>query len=115
MRGGGGHPPFKPGEKPPAGAGRPAGVRSWSTVAREMFERGELNQEQIVKALARRCKQGNTKAIEIIFNRMDGNPLQSVRVEGELKTIQEMSEVDLLESIKRDQEEIAKLDSGEKA
>ncbi len=94
-RGGHPHPPFEPGHAPLPGGGRPKGMKNWATVAREEFEAGKITQAQIMRALLKRGKQGNTKAIEILMDRTDGKPLQPVRMEGELKTPRQMSEAEL--------------------
>ena len=111
-RGGHPHPPFEPGHAPLPGGGRPKGMKNWATVAREEFEAGKITQAQIMRALLKRGKQGNTKAIEILMDRTDGKPLQPVRMEGELKTIAEADEAALNGELQRVRDKLAEIARG---
>jgi len=63
--------PCKPGETHnPKGRGK--GVRNWDVVMREMFEAGEITQDDIVFEQAKRAKAGDLKAAEWMAERMDG-------------------------------------------
>lgn len=81
---------FQPGESGNP-AGRPKGSRNLSTILREMLsEEVEIEiegkkekcefQEAIVKQLLRKANKGNLRAIQEIFDRVDGKAKQQVDV-----------------------------------
>lgn len=52
--------------------GKPVGVKSWSTIYRELFESGKFSQLELAMVHAKKANKGNHKAFEMIQERMDG-------------------------------------------
>lgn len=67
--------------------GRPKGSRSWHTVLKERFAQGKITQEKVADAIIKKANRGNTKAAEMIWDRMDGKPKETHSVEGAAKII----------------------------
>lgn len=72
-------PPWKPTQSGNP-KGKPKGLRSWHTVLRERLESGKITMEQIGDAILKKAKRGDTKAIDLIWNRMDGKPKETIEV-----------------------------------
>lgn len=71
---------FKPGQSGNPN-GRPKGVKNWDVVMRELFEKGDYSQEDIVKIYIEQAKEGNIKAMEWLADRMDGKANEKVKHE----------------------------------
>lgn len=78
--------PWGPGESGNPG-GRPKGSRSWHTVLKERFAQGKITQEKVADAIIKKANRGNTKAAEMIWDRMDGKPKETHSVESTAKVI----------------------------
>jgi hypothetical protein len=84
--------PFKPGESGNA-AGRAKG-RSLTSVLRELVEatkcgakklpNGQQVVDVLVEVVLKQALRGNLKAIELIWDRLEGKPLAPIRPEGKL-------------------------------
>lgn len=85
--------PWKPGDPSPNPAGRPKGSRNLSTILREMLEEEiEVNidgvkerkklQDLIIRKLIKKANDGNLRAIEQIFDRVEGKPNQKIQQDG---------------------------------
>jgi hypothetical protein len=105
-------PPLKKGHAPLPGGGRPKGVKSWSVIMREAFERGEITQEDILKAHMKKAKDGDSKSFEIIMDRMDGKAMQPIRMSGEMKTIKEVDESELRNELGRIEDSLVETEKG---
>lgn len=76
--------------------GKPVGTKSLSTILKNMLEEEidvELEdgtkqkkpfQDVIIRALIKQAKKGNMKAIQEIFDRVEGRPNQSIQVDGDM-------------------------------
>lgn len=80
--------PFQPGESGNP-AGRPPGSRNLSTILKEMLEQEVLIdgekipfKDSIVKKLIKKANNGNLRAIQEIFDRMEGKAKQEMKIEG---------------------------------
>lgn len=71
--------PVQPGEvRNPKGRGK--GVRNWDVVMRELFEEGEITQDDIVLEQAKRAKEGDLKSAEWFAERMDGKSKERIGI-----------------------------------
>lgn len=80
--------PFQPGESGNP-SGRPLGTRNLSTILKEMLEQDvEVNGEKmpfkdsIIKKLIKKANDGNLRAIQEIFDRVEGKAKQEIKVDG---------------------------------
>ena len=67
-------------------AGKPKGARHLSTILLEAIKRvsddkGSSDDIEIVKALVTKAKSGDTKAIDIVFDRIEGKAPQKLEVD----------------------------------
>ena len=70
-------------------AGKPKGARHFSTLIREAIQKvaegdAEPTDILIVKKLAKKAKEGDLKAMDIVFDRVDGKAEQTINLDGEL-------------------------------
>lgn len=70
-------------------AGKPKGARHFSTLIREAITKvandtGDSDDKLIVKALVAKAKEGDLKAVDIVFDRVDGKAEQTITLDGEL-------------------------------
>lgn len=70
-------------------AGKPKGARHFSTLIREAIQKvadgdAEPTDILIVKQLAKKAKEGDLKAMDIVFDRVDGKAEQTINLDGEL-------------------------------
>lgn len=61
--------------------GRAKGVRLWRNVYRDLFESGRLKQDDIALSVAKQAKKGNVKAAALIYERMDGKPVEKIETQ----------------------------------
>lgn len=69
--------------------GKPKGARHFSTLIREAITKvandtGDSDDKLIVKALVEKAKEGDLKAVDIVFDRVDGKAEQTINLDGEL-------------------------------
>lgn len=69
--------------------GKPKGARHFSTLIREAIQKvaegdAEPTDILIVKQLAKKAKEGDLKAMDIVFDRVDGKAEQTINLDGEL-------------------------------
>jgi len=85
---------FKPGESGNP-SGRPRGSRNLSTILAEMLEEEiEITEagvkskkkfaDVIVRKLIRKANEGDIKAIQVIFDRTEGQAKQEIKINGEI-------------------------------
>lgn len=79
---------FQPGESGNP-AGRQPGSRNLSTILKEMLEQEVLVdgekipfKDSIIKKLIKKANNGNLRAIQEIFDRMEGKAKQEMKIEG---------------------------------
>lgn len=94
---------FKPGQSGNPN-GRPKGARSLSTILREMLEEEiDVNidgvksrkqfQEVIIRKLLKKANDGDMRAIEHIFDRIEGKAKQNLDVTSNGETVGQVQEV----------------------
>ena len=69
--------------------GKPKGARHFSTLIREAVQKvaeGDAEPQDIlmVKALAKKAKEGDLKALDMVFDRVDGKAEQSITLEADV-------------------------------
>lgn len=69
--------------------GKPKGARHFSTLIRESIQKvaeGDAEPQDIlmVKALAKKAKEGDLKALDMVFDRVDGKAEQSITLEADV-------------------------------
>ena len=69
--------------------GKPKGARHFSTLIREAIKavaEGDSEPQDIlmVKALAKKAKAGDLKALDMVFDRVDGKAEQTINLDGEM-------------------------------
>lgn len=69
--------------------GKPKGARHFSTLIRDAITKvatdtGTSDDKLIVKALIAKAKEGDLKAVDIVFDRVDGKAEQTINLDGEL-------------------------------
>lgn len=69
-------------------AGKPKGIKHMTTILDEAIRKvaegtGNTYDKEIVKALMEKARTGDTKAIDMIFDRLEGKPKQSMEIEGD--------------------------------
>lgn len=67
-------------------AGKPKGVKHMTTLLEEAIKAvaegtGTTEDKLVVKALIDKAKQGDTKAIDMVFDRLEGKPKQTTEIE----------------------------------
>lgn len=70
-------------------AGKPKGARHFSTLIREAIQKvaedtGTSDDKEIVKALVKKAKEGDLKAVDMVLDRVDGKAEQTITMGGEL-------------------------------
>jgi hypothetical protein len=90
---GGGHAAFEKGHPPLPGQGRPLGRKNWATILREAMETGAITERHIARAHLKQCIRGNIKAIEVLYDRLDGKAKETVAFE-EPKNLVSLDEID---------------------
>ncbi len=78
-----------PGQKSLNPHGKPKGARHFSTLIRDAITKvandtGTSDDKLIVKALIAKAKEGDLKAVDIVFDRVDGKAEQTINLDGEL-------------------------------
>ena len=84
--------PWKEGDPSPNPSGRPKGSRNLSTILREMLEEeievvidGQKErrqfQEVIIRKLLKKANDGDMRAIQEIYDRVEGKPKQEITTE----------------------------------
>ena len=84
--------PWKEGDPSPNPSGRPKGSRNLSTILREMLEEeievvidGQKErrqfQEVIIRKLLKKANDGDMRAIQEIYDRVEGKPKQEILTE----------------------------------
>lgn len=66
--------PFEKGHKKKGGVKK--GYKSWKTRLKENLSIEDY--EEIIKGLKKKCKDGDIKAIQLLQDRMDGKPTETV-------------------------------------
>lgn len=69
--------------------GKPKGARHFSTLIKEAIQKvadgdAEPTDILIVRQLAKKAKEGDLKAMDIVFDRVDGKAEQTINLDGEL-------------------------------
>jgi Family of unknown function (DUF5681) len=69
--------------------GKPKGARHFSTLIKEAITRvaedgGTSDDKEIVKALVKKAKEGELKAIDMVLDRVDGKAEQTINLDGEM-------------------------------
>jgi hypothetical protein len=70
-------------------AGKPKGARHFSTLIRDAITKvaedtGTRDDEEIVKALVRKAKEGDLKAVDMVLDRVDGKAEQTINLDAEV-------------------------------
>lgn len=90
---------FQPGQSGNP-AGKPKGIRHMSTLLLEAVKRvaqdgGTSEDVEIVRALVAKAKSGDTKAIDIVFDRLEGKAPQTIDVTTDGDKLPSAGEVDI--------------------
>lgn len=93
--------------------GRPKGARHMSTLLLEAVkkvaeDKGSSEDVQIVKALIKKAKEGDTKAIDIVFDRIEGKAPQSIDITTDGDKLPSSSDLDVESLATRMAEELKK-------
>lgn len=78
-----------PGQRALNPKGKPKGARHFSTLIREAIQKvaegdAEPTDILIVKQLAKKAKEGDLRAMDMVFERVDGKAEQTINLDGEL-------------------------------